>query len=444
MKFLGKRVARVDRITIRMDSRFKTDSRGFAKIWGQVVPRDAVLEYGPMDGHEDGHLEFVPESTVFDEASMQSLRNAPITFLHPAEPVTSDTSSRVTVGHIIDVKRKGDRLMALHQVEDALTISKIAGGVVELSPGYTTQLDDPEGLVVDGRPMNAIQRDRVYNHMAIVPEARSGHDNALTIDARILPADGLRIQIPGEVMKRITIDGKTIEVDAAQLAEFQKLAAGLGNTDAEGDEEEEEEEDGKKSDEGDDDEEEDGKKDAEEDESSDSEKDADAEADKAPAKGDPPSAANDSKIDAAALTAQITKSVLDALNAKDKRSDASRARSASIVAKARSVLPESYNFDGKSTSRIMRAAIRECDPDLVGQAKALKGDALRGFFQGVIAAPRTRADSRTPISTQRRDSYEGAIEARRERLDHVANCGETGDAAVTCGAVLKLVQGGKE
>lgn len=440
---MRRRVARVDRISIRLDS-MPTDARGFAKIWGTVITADSVLEYGPADGHPEGHFEFVPEATVFDKKAMASLRNAPITFLHPVEPVSAENSSRLTVGHIIDVKRVGDKLRALHQIEDAATIRKIRGGVVELSPGYTTELDDANGLIVDGRKMGAIQSGRLYNHQAIVPEARAGHDNAFTIDARILPADGLRIQIPGEqpMKHKIKFDGKTVEVDAETLAQIQKLTGGLGNSDGEHEEEEEEEEeteDVDKSDEGDD--EDKGDADDDKDDADDTEDSA-----KDGAKGDPPSATNDAapKFDAAAVTAQIVKDVTATLDAKYKKRDAASARAAIVKDRARSILPRSYSMDGRSTAQIMRRAIKEHDPDMVAEAKGLKGDALFGMFLGVTSTPKGgRTDARTAVAPVTGGSYLDAIEARNQRIDHVANCGQTGDTAVRCDAALKLIEGGK-
>lgn len=436
MSKLGTRVARVDRVSVRVDAKFQTDERGFAKLWGTVISSDSLLEYGPLDGHPDGHLEFVPESTVFDEDAIRSLMNAPVTFLHPAEPVTADNSVRVTVGHIIDVKRDGDRLRALHQIEDAQVISKIAGGVIELSPGYTTQLDDPEGLVVDGRVVNAIQSGRVYNHQAIVPEARAGHDNALTIDARILPADGLRIQKARGIMAEIKVDGKTVEVDADALASIQKIIGGLGNSDA-GDDEDDDERD-KKGDETDEvDDDEDGKKgDADGDDPADSLKDS--------SKGEPSSPANDSapQLDAKAIAAEVTKIALDAIR-KDRVEDrAAQVRSSGIVSDARVVLAQSYRFEGRSDEVIMRAAIKERDPDLATRAKELKGDALFGFFQATLAAPsKGRTDATSVVRPKH--SYADALEFRDKRIEAVVNSDATGDSAVRCDAALKLVWGGK-
>ena len=437
MNQIGTRVARVDRWKVRMDASITTDDRGFARIWGTVITADTVLEYGPADGHPEGHLEFVPEATVFDQDAIASLRNAPLTFLHPAEPVTADNSVRVSVGHIIDVQRDGNRLRALHQVEDAQTIAKITGGVIELSPGYTTQLDDPQGLVVDGRVMNAIQSGRVYNHQAIVPEARAGHANALTIDARILPADGLRIQQPGPIMAQFAFDGKTVEVDADLLAHIQKLSKAADKGDQEEEEEEEDSDSEKpgKGDEGDD--EDDDKGDADGDDPADSSKDG--------SKGEPATAATDAapQLDAKAIAAEVTKISLAAIR-KDRDEDrASQTRSSGIVNDARAVLPQSFRFEGRTDEQVMRRAIKERDPDLVARAKSLKGDALYGFFQAVLAAPTPgRTDASTVVRTK--NTYLEAVEFRDSRIEAVAGSDVTGDAAVRCDAALKLVFGGKK
>ena len=421
------RVARVDRWKVKMDAGLPTDSRGFARIWGTVIRANSVLEYGPPDGHPDGHREFVPESTVFDERAIDTLRNAPITFLHPAEPVTADNSVRVTVGHIIDVQRDGLKLRALHQIEDAQAIDRIRGGVIELSPGYTTRLESANGLVVDGVEVHAIQREREYNHNAIVPEARAGHDNALTIDARILPADGLRIQTPGETMFKITIDGKTVEVDADALAQIQKLTGGLGKADQEEEEEEEEEDAKDKGDEGDD-----------EDEDA---KDAKDKSEDAPP-SDPPSPANDGpKVDAKELAAEVAKIALGEIRSGLKADRAAVSRTGQIVEGARSIMPSGHTFEGKSDAQIMRSAIKEKDADLAARAKHLDGDALFGFFQAVMVGPSPNRTDGASTFKQPKNSYADAIEFRNKRADAMQSCGVTGDGAVNSPPILKLVFG---
>jgi len=427
---MSTRVARVDRWQTRLDADIPLDSRGFALLWGTVISADQVLEYGPLDGHPDGHLELVPESTVFDEEAMATLKNAPITFLHPQEPVSADNSVRLTVGHIVDVKRDGNRLRALHQIEDAQTLAKIRGGVVELSPGYTTELEDAAGMRTDdGRTVNAIQRGRVYNHQAVVPEARAGHENALSIDARILPADGLRIQIKGAIMKTFKKDGKSFEVDEAVfdlLTDLTSKLTGGSKGDAEGDDppdDEDEEEDGKKGD-------------AEGDEASDKAEDGKPDT----AKPDAPlTPATDSKpIDVAALTKSITDGVLKAVKKDRSEAQASATRTATIVNDARSVLPQSYSFEGKSDADIMRAAIKERDPDAVTRAKALKGDGLHGFFTAIVSAA-PRRDSSVPANAPK---HADARAMHQERIDAVVESGLTGDSAVKCDAVMKLGRAG--
>lgn len=432
----NERVARVDRWRVRLDAKdLQRDARGFARIWGTVITADSVLEYGPPDGHPDGHRELVPESTVFDEAALSSLRNAPVTFLHPAEPVTADNSVRLTVGHIVDVKRDGNRLRALHQIEDSQTLAKIADGVVELSPGYTTRLEPGDGLQVDGREVHAIQRERVYNHQAIVPEARAGHDNALTIDARVLPADGLRIQSKGQIMASYAFDGQTVEIGDKLLAHINGLKtdaeSGDEKPDGDGkdDADEEDEPDG------------DGKGDADEDEEEDEKPDGDGSAD-GDAKPPVDASTDGKKVDAKAIAAAVTKQVLESIKADRKRDAAQTERSRSIRADATAVLPSSYVFEGRTDEQLIQDAIKERDPDAVARAKTLKGDQLHGYFLGVVSAPANRGDSVTV--TTPKTSYADAIEFGRKRRDAASVSGVTGDAAMRHESVAGLQFGAKE
>jgi hypothetical protein len=78
------------------------------------------------------------------------------------------------------------------------------------------------------------------------------------------------------------------------------------------------------------------------------------------------------------------------------------------------------------------------------KAKAMKGDALYGFFQGVIAAPvqLQRSDASTALAP--RTSYADALANRGLRTDAIASCGITGDAAVSQKNISKLQLTGTE
>ena len=225
-------------------------------------------------------------------------------------------------------------------------------------------------------------------------------------------------------MAEYKFDGRTVEVDADLLAHIATLAG--GSKDAENDPDEEEE-DAKSKDAGDDDEEEDSKS---EDSEDDDAKDAKAK------DGDPPDPTSDGKVDAKALAAEVSKIVLETIATERKQYDAARSRSDSILVDARRVLPDNYQFDGKGDEQLMRAAIKEVDADMAPRAKTMKGDALFGFFSGVVHAPRSRIDTQ-PIA-QRTTSYQDAIAFSAARTELVATCGATGDTAIGHENVVKL------
>ena len=166
-----KRLPRIDRVLTRLDKKLERDSRGFARVWGKVVPVNALLTYGKADGYDaDEHVEFVPESTVNDPEALSTLLFAPITMPHPPEMLDSSNTARHQIGTVIDTKIERGVLLALHQFTDDTALKRIDGGVVELSPGYTAEIDETPGTF-DGKPYAAIQRNRRYNHQAVVHQA---------------------------------------------------------------------------------------------------------------------------------------------------------------------------------------------------------------------------------------------------------------------------------
>lgn len=359
------RVERIDRIPIKFDAKVTRDSRGFARVWGAVVPANALLTYGHADGHGEEHVEFVPESTVNDAASMQTLLFAPITLPHPPEMLDASNTSRYQIGTIIDVRFRDGVLEALHQFTDTSALDRIDAGTVELSPGYTAEIDETPGSF-DGTDYAKVQRNRIYNHNAVVPEARSGHGNALIIDSK-RAASGLRIQVRTEgkndAMATVTINETDFKVPDEVAAEMARLAA----PPSEDEETVEDEPDPPK-----------------DDESDDEPKDDDTPTPPVKTAADG-MAAILSKIDG------VEERVVAKLDKADKQrkdaADKARTDAKEVYAEAKTALPKSYKWDAKSAPEIMRDAIVARNPDLKAKADgALKDVArLRGMFDSEMA-----------------------------------------------------------
>lgn len=200
----------------------KIDDNGYLRIDG-VVAHVGILEY--MD--DDGTVirEFVPEETLFDEASLQSLAGAPVTLQHPPVMVTPTNYSQYSQGSVNGMpKRDGDNLIASMLVIGNEALHAVEyDGVSELSPGYSVDLDETPGEW-QGKKYDRVQRNRRYNHQAIVDAARGGSVCSLRFDGANVPNNEdnsmTQIKLPG---------GGTVEVaDAATAATINAALAKQG------------------------------------------------------------------------------------------------------------------------------------------------------------------------------------------------------------------------
>lgn len=200
----------------------KVDENGYLRIDG-VVAHVGILEY--MD--DDGTVirEFVPEETLFEPASLESLAGAPVTLQHPPVMVTPSNYKEYSQGSVNGMpKRDGDNLVASMLVIGNEALHAVEyDGVSELSPGYSVDLDETPGEW-QGQKYDRVQRNRRYNHQAIVDAARGGSVCSLRFDGANVPNNEdksmTQIKLPG---------GGTVEVaDAATAATINAALAKQG------------------------------------------------------------------------------------------------------------------------------------------------------------------------------------------------------------------------
>lgn len=200
----------------------KIDDNGYLRIDG-VVAHVGILEY--MD--DDGTVirEFVPEETLFEPASLESLAGAPVTLQHPPVMVTPSNYKEYSQGSVNGMpKRDGDNLVASMLVIGNEALHAVEyDGVSELSPGYSVDLDETPGEW-QGQKYDRVQRNRRYNHQAIVDAARGGSVCSLRFDGANVPNNEdksmTQIKLPG---------GGTVEVaDAATAAAINAALAKQG------------------------------------------------------------------------------------------------------------------------------------------------------------------------------------------------------------------------
>ncbi len=389
-----KREHRIDRMRIRFDGPVARDERGYARLWGIVVSSDQLLTYGRADGLDGDRVELVPESTVSDAAAMNSLLFSPITNLHPPAMLDGKTTGRHQAGSVIETKFEGGELKALGLFTDSATLDDIDAGMIETSPGYTAVIDETPGEL-NGAKYDAIQRERRYNHWAIVPAARAGHANTLQIDGAA--AGDLRIQRLDEdsMATKVTIGDKQVEATDEQIAKINGVLAG-------------------KSDQEEDDEEMDAHLNKEEE---------DAKPPVTPA-NDTKSAADSLRELFDALQPEVATKVSDAVVAKihadeETKLAATRARAA-IMDTAKPAVGPNYSYDGKPDKQVMLDAIAARQPDFKARADAAEGDALLGMFQAImavpVAAPAHPLGNETTDSTPKTPTQEEKLDAVRKNF----------------------------
>lgn len=171
-----KKVQRLD--SISLDQTFFTDE-GYL-IDHPIVTSTGIFEYTNPDGSTRRELR-LPED-VFAEKSLKSYKGKPVIITHDAGYVNKDNVDGETIGTILsDGYQDGDDVRAEIIIHD--TDAMKASGLKELSLGYNLRLEETPG-VWNGQPYDAIQRDIVINHLALVGSARAGEQARLNIDSR--------------------------------------------------------------------------------------------------------------------------------------------------------------------------------------------------------------------------------------------------------------------
>lgn len=232
---------RVSRFDVAGLGKPERTSQGFLRI-PAFLTRTGVLEYRRADGTVVRELR--PSDEVFKTRSLATLSAAPVTDLHPTQMITPANVRELSIGHVSDdVRPEGELVSAAVTVQHADAIAAVERGERrELSCGYQCRIDATPGTY-KGQPYDQVQRDIVYNHVALGPRnwGRAGRDVALRVDAadgdaaageifRLDEADALSVATiapsagnEGDIMELVTlrVDGIDVQVtkQAAQVIE---------------------------------------------------------------------------------------------------------------------------------------------------------------------------------------------------------------------------------
>lgn len=183
-----------------------------------TLSRSGVFEYRDSAGNV--RREYRAPEEVFSADSIASFELAPLTNDHPVEGVTEGNAKAVTVGAVGSVARQDVNLVGRVAIFDEATLAAIEAGKHELSCGYLCDVLDEPGTTPEGERYDAVQRNIVGNHVALVERGRAGNAR-LHLDSAI-STDFV------EETKPANKDDDSMELEALK-AELAKLTAAVAD-----------------------------------------------------------------------------------------------------------------------------------------------------------------------------------------------------------------------
>ena len=202
---------------------------GFWRVEGKVA-RTGVQEYRDGQGNVRRELR-LPDDVA---ASVDGYALAPLTNTHPPKMLDPGNVKQYVAGAVGDAQFDGTWVKAPMTLWTADAIAALQSGRAQLSAGYSCRLDNVGGEW-HGQRYDAVQRDIVINHVALVDVARAGSEARVRLDTQDAIACDTTINIPSllkteieKTMAKLTINGMTFEVaDANAQAAFDGFVSGL-------------------------------------------------------------------------------------------------------------------------------------------------------------------------------------------------------------------------
>lgn len=164
---------------------YEVTPQGFLRI-PVYAARTGIQNYRRLNDKGESEIlrEYRPADEVFSERTMGSLRSCPLTNNHPSKMVDVENARDLMCGFTADFAEKIDNkyLKTYVVVYDKDMIELIRAGKREVSMGYDVELDFTPGEF-EGQKYDAIQRNIVHNHIALVDRGRAGREVRLRLDS---------------------------------------------------------------------------------------------------------------------------------------------------------------------------------------------------------------------------------------------------------------------
>lgn len=191
---------------------FKRTPQGFLRVNARLT-KTGIFSY-------DTGREYRSEEEVFRADSLESIKGAPVTDLHPTEKgsesfLTPANAKKHIIGITESIERDGAYLKGSLIIFDENAIKAIEKGErKEISLGYKCRVEQIPGTV-NGEAYDAVQRDIIMNHVAIGPKGwgRAGPDCSIHTDSKQRPPSK---DIP--MIETLRLDGVDIALTADSIS----------------------------------------------------------------------------------------------------------------------------------------------------------------------------------------------------------------------------------
>jgi hypothetical protein len=179
-----------------------------------LIDRDIVRVYRPAD-------------EVFSADSLQSFSHATVTINHPPVLVDSENWKEYAAGEVSTAAMKDGEWVALPlMLKDKAAIDAVNSGKVELSAGYTAEIEVVDGVTESGEQYDAIQRNIRINHLALVDKARAGSQARIGDTAENWGAAPLTTKESEMAdLKTVVVGDKAVQVAADDADTITQLIA---------------------------------------------------------------------------------------------------------------------------------------------------------------------------------------------------------------------------
>ena len=191
-----------------------------------IVSKTGVFPYINADGSTRWELRHPDD--ILTQATLDSIKQIPVTLEHPDVLVTSENAKALQIGYIGDTVRiDGPNIIASFTVTDAAAIEQIERGKKGLSLGYKVDLLEETGTY-NNQNYTHRQKMTQVNHLAVVSAGRVGPEARINLDGAAVCIQEEPI-MADKTLAQVHLDG--INYDAApEVANALKKAETAADT----------------------------------------------------------------------------------------------------------------------------------------------------------------------------------------------------------------------